>query len=38
MAIRTRYTHHVLTAHLRGFQALTLRQYVALAAAIRFGG
>ncbi|CAB4140599.1 hypothetical protein UFOVP669_49 [uncultured Caudovirales phage] len=36
--IRTNYSRHVLRATRAGFQPLTLRQFVAMAAAINFEG
>ena len=35
-SIRTAYSLHALSAHLNGFQPLTLRQFVALRAAMAF--
>lgn len=36
--LRTLYSRHVLTAHLSGYQPLTLRQFVAVRASIAFEG
>jgi hypothetical protein len=34
--LRTLYSRHALCAHLGGWQPLTLRQFVAVVASIRF--
>jgi hypothetical protein len=36
--LRSRYSLHVLHAHLGGYQPLTLRQFVAVRAAMAFEG
>ena len=38
MTIRTAYSYHALRAITGGYAPLTLRQFVATLAAIRFGG
>lgn len=35
-SIRTKYSHHILRAHLEGFTPLSLPQFVALVAPISF--